>query len=334
MKNRGSRHLRRRAHGPMVRSRASRRARHAVGAGALLAVGLTVFWAGVAQANAPGPTGVIHMTAVLNADQTVTVDASGTWLWMYSRSDADGGLNATVNAPCDHRSGVGWGVIWNDPQDSGFTETYVDKIGGITVHIGSRGVNPLNTDSLVAFDPPAACGTFVQTNEPAPGDGYVTGPWTSTHVYSSAGAVPPAICVVTYDLGFGKVPLPKYRNFSNDDNSVAWQQQDTGSWSITTGGINCESVPPPTAAPPVPAPTVPPAKTVAKTIPPTPPTPPVTTPAPTPAARPPAVTGPLAFTGFGPTGRLLTLIGMILVVVGAVFYFVDVRKAARWLLGL
>jgi hypothetical protein len=276
------------------------------------------------------------MTAILNADQTVTVNATGTWLWMYSRSDADGGLNATVSAPCDHRSGVGWGVMWGDPQDSGFTETYVDKVGEETVHMGSRGVNPVNTDGLVAYNPTDSCGTFIQTNEPAPGDGYVTGTWTSSHVYGSATAVPPAICVVTYDLGFGKVPLPKYRSFSNDDNSVAWQQQDTGSWSMTTGGINCQSVPPPTAAP-VPPPTVPPAKTVAKTTP-AAPTPKVTVatpaPAPVPAPRQPAVTGPLAFTGFGPTGRLLTLIGMILVVVGTVFYFVDVRKAVRWLLGL
>ena len=135
--------------------------------------------------------------------------------------------------------------------------------------------------------------------------------------------MPAAICVVTYDLGFGKTPLPKYRNFSNDDNSVAWQLQDTGRWSMSSGGVNCGTVPPPTLAPPVPA--VPPAKTVAKTIPP-PTSVKVTTPAPTPAPRQPAVTGPLAFTGFGPTGRLLTLIGMILVVVGAVFYFVDVRK--------
>src|SRR5580658_8893066 len=70
MKNRGSRHLWRRAHGPFVRSRATRRARHAVGAGAVLAVGLTLFWSGVAQANAAGPTGVIHMDAVVNANQT------------------------------------------------------------------------------------------------------------------------------------------------------------------------------------------------------------------------------------------------------------------------
>jgi hypothetical protein len=315
----------------MVRSRAGRRLRHALGAGAVLALGLTVFWSGVAQANAPGPTGVIQMTAVLNANQTVTVDASGTWLWKYSRSDSDGGLNATVNAPCDHRSGVGWGVMWGDPQDTGFAEAYHSKFQTQTVRMGSRGVNPANTDSLVAFNRSDSCGTFAQTNHPAPGDGYVTGTWTSTHVYSSAADVPPAICVVTYDLGFGKMPLPKYRNFSNDDNSVAWQMQDTGSWSMSSGGVNCESVPAPTIAPPVPA--VPPATTAAKTTPP-PPAVKVTTPAPAPAPRQPAVTGPLAFTGFGPTGRLLTLIGMILVVVGAVFYFVDVRKAVRWLLGL
>ncbi len=331
MKNRGSRHLWRRAHGPFVRSRATRRARHAVGAGALLAVGLTLFWSGVAQANAAGPTGVIHTDAVVNANQSVTVYASGQWLWMFSLNDADGGLHATVNAPCDHRSGVGWGVMWSDPQDPGFAETYHSKYQTQMVHVGSRGVNPLNTDSLIAFNHSDSCGTFIETNQPAPGDGYVTGTWTSTHTYGSAADVPPAICVVTYDLGFGKVPLPKYRNFSNDDNSVAWQMQDTGSWSQTSGGINCESVPPPHAAPAPPV--IPPAKTGAKTTPPAPAVK-VTTPAPAPAARQPAVTGPLAFTGFGPTGRLLTLIGMILVVIGVVFYFVDVRKAARWLLGL
>jgi hypothetical protein len=331
MKNRGSRRLRRRAHGPLVRPRASTRARRSLAVGTLFALGLTILWGGVAQANAPGPTGAIHMTAVVNANQTVTVNASGTWLWMYSRSDSDGGLNATVAAPCDHRSGVGWGVMWSDPQDAGFTETYTSKFQAQTVHMGSRGLNPANTDSVVAFNHAQSCGTFTQTNQPLPGDGFVTGTWTASHVYNNATAVPGAICVVTYDLGFGKMPLPKYRNFSNDDNSVAWQLQDTGHWSMSTGGVNCQNIPAATPAPPVPTPTIPPAKTVAKTTP-----PPTVTPrvAPTPAARPPAVTGPLAFTGFGPTGRLLTLIGMILVVVGLVFYFVDVRKAVLWLLGL
>jgi hypothetical protein len=289
-----------------------------------------MFWTGTAEANAPGPTGAVHMTALINANGTVTVQAQGEWLWMYSRSDSDGGLNATVNAPCDHRSGAGWGVIWNDPQDSGFAETYHDKYQSQTVNMGSRGVNPANTDNLVMFNRAQPCGTFVQNNEPAPGDGYVTGTWTGTHVYANAASVPAAICVVTYDLGFGKTPLPKYRNFSNDDNSVAWQMQDTGHWSMTSGGINCGTIPPPTPAPPTPTP---PAKTVAKTSPPVT-SPPVTTAAPKPAPKIPAATGPLAFTGFGPTGRLLTLIGMILVVIGVVFYFVDVRRAARWLLGL
>jgi hypothetical protein len=42
----------------------------------------------------------------------------------------------------------------------------------------------------------------------------------------------------------------------------------------------------------------------------------------------------LAFTGLGKIGHLLALLGVILVVVGLALYFVDVRKAVQWLLGL
>jgi hypothetical protein len=44
--------------------------------------------------------------------------------------------------------------------------------------------------------------------------------------------------------------------------------------------------------------------------------------------------GVLAFTGFGQTGQLMALLGLLLVIIGLVLYFVDVRKAASWLLGM
>jgi hypothetical protein len=47
-----------------------------------------------------------------------------------------------------------------------------------------------------------------------------------------------------------------------------------------------------------------------------------------------ASSGSLAFTGLGTTGKLVALAGGILVLLGLVVFFVDVRKLALWLLGM
>ena len=317
--------------------RARRRASKArvvtvLGATLVTVLGATILSSTAAFANAPSPTASPLTTGsvVQNANGTVTVTASGTWLWSFGvESATTAGLAATVNHPCDSRTGVGWGVVWSDPNDPGIAETYVTKHGrpaSQLVRVGSQGKNPLNNDSGVAFNSRRPCGTFVQTNVPRPGDGYDTGTWQSVHVYNSMASLPTDICVITFDLGFGRPPTAHRLDFDNNDNSVQWALFKTGSWDMTSTDDNCATLPPAVPAPPLPTTTQPPpVKTVSHT------SPPHVTPPKTSPAKP---SGVLAFTGFGPTGQLLALLGIVLVLIGLVLYFVDVRKAASWLLGL
>lgn len=284
-----------------------------------------------AMANSPSPTAAPESSGMVlqHTDGTVTVNFSGTWLWPFRPAGGEktSGISATVTNPCDSRFGAGWGVTWDDPNDPGISETYVGQGLSVTVGVGSRGINPLNIDRRVEFDTGRPCGTFVQTNTPQPGDGYVTGTWTATHTYANITDVPPAICVITYDLGFGHMPAPSRIAFSNDDNSVVWALRQNGAWNTTTMGQNCSKLPPAVPAPPTPTPPAPP--------------PPVQTVSHTPTPAPPvhaaskaASSGILAFTGFGQLGQLLALLGAILVLVGLPLYFLDLRRTAQWFLGL
>ena len=47
-----------------------------------------------------------------------------------------------------------------------------------------------------------------------------------------------------------------------------------------------------------------------------------------------APSGSLAFTGLGTAGKLLALVGAILVALGLVLLFVNLRKLALWFLGM
>jgi hypothetical protein len=121
------------------------------------------------------------------------------------------------------------------------------------------------------------------------------------------------------------------------------------------GGPPSKTPPPPPTTTPIPPTTAPPTTTPA---PPTD-TPPAVTattapvravatgggaPAPssvsgaTPAATSPGVvkasSGSLAFTGLGKNGKLIALLGAMLVLMGLVLFFIDVRKVAHWFLGL
>jgi hypothetical protein len=294
---------------------------------------VAVFSASAAMANAASPTASPLTTGsvVQNANGTVTVTATGMWVWTFGvESATTAGLDATVNKPCDSRSGVGWGVVWNDPSDPGYPESYhsnarVPEVSQM-VNVGSKGVNPLNGDQQVAFDSGDRCGSFVQTNVPRPGDGYDTGTWSGTHVYPNAASLPQDICVITYDLGFAKPPGPHRINFDNNDNSVQWALFKSGVWDASTADDNCTSLPPAVPAPPTPPITPPVVKTVSHAAP--APAAPVTAPA-TPS-------GSLAFTGFGKIGELVAIVGLILVLFGVIAYFMDIRKArkaAAWLLG-
>jgi hypothetical protein len=289
--------------------------------------------AAFANAASPSAEPLRPGTVVINPNGTVTVTATGTWLWAFGvESATTAGLDATVNHPCDSRTGVGWGIVWDDPTDPGIPETYTTKHGttvSLTVNVGSQGKNPINGDSGVQYNRKDPCGRFVQTNIPRPGDGYDTGVWIGAHVYPNVASLPKAVCVITYDLGFGRPPTPHRLNFDNNDNSVQWALFKSGTWDTNSMGTNCTQLPPPVTAPPrpVPTPTIP-VKTVSHTTPP-PKTVPVVPVKTTPAKSP----GVLAFTGFGPIGQLMALLGMIFVLFGAILYFFDVKKWAMWLLG-
>jgi hypothetical protein len=294
---------------------------------------LTCLSASAAMANAASPTASPLTTGsvVQNANGTVTVTATGMWVWVFGTESATtAGLDATVLHNCDKRTGVGWGIVWNDPSDPGFPEAYHSNArvpeASQMVNVGSKGVNPLNGDQQVEFNAGQRCGTFVQTNVPRPGDGYDTGTWSGTHVYPNAASLPQDICVITYDLGFAKPPGPHRINFDNNDNSVQWALFKSGVWDSTTADDNCTSLPPAVPAPPTPPAPPPVVQTVSHAAPP-----------PAVPARP---SGSLAFTGFGSIGQLLAVLGAILVLFGVAAYFLDLRKAcvearkaASWLMG-
>ncbi len=109
----------------------------------------------------------------------------------------------------------------------------------------------------------------------------------------------------------------------------------------TTTPIPPTSVPPTTTAT-SPSPTVTPATTApirtVTTSAPAPVTRSVSDPTATGAATSPGVvkasSGSLAFTGLGRMGKLIALLGGLLVLMGVVLFFIDVRKVAVWFLGL
>jgi len=313
----------------------ARARRRTIAAGAVAVVGamlITFFTASAAMANAPNPVSTPPITGdiVTNSNGTVTVNVAGTWVWPFSTSLKDvEGLHATTTDKCDHRFGAGWGVVWNDPSDSGYAETFTELGLTASVNIGSRGVNPVNRQSELAWMPGTPCGTFVETNEPVAGAGYVTGPWMGAHIYPNAASVPASICVVMYDLGSRKPPKEKWRQFSNSDNSITWSLLNKHYWNESPDGANCVATRSLPAGPP-PVPATSPARVTSVATPTT--APPKKVPVVSPAA--------LAFTGFGPFGALAAVGGVLLVLVGVVLYFVDVRKYAvemrklsRWLLG-
>jgi hypothetical protein len=160
----------RRAFGPVPVARAHRR-KLAPSAVAVLCVALmTFFGASAAMANAPSPTGSPTGTRLTNPDGSVTVAVHGAWLWVFATSHKAGteGLHATVSDKCDDRFGGGFGIVWNDPHDPGYHETFTEFSFSASVNVGSRGVDPANTESGVTWTKGSPCGTFVQTNKPIP----------------------------------------------------------------------------------------------------------------------------------------------------------------------
>jgi hypothetical protein len=126
-------------------------------------------------------------------------------------------------------------MAWNDPADSGVSLTS----NGVTLHVGSTGVNPANTDDKVTYNQTHPCGSFTETNVPNPGDGDVSGPWNATHIYANLADVPADICVVTYDLGPGKSPAAYRLRLTYDDNSFDDAFTNGETWNSSPGGPNC-----------------------------------------------------------------------------------------------
>ncbi|HUI02350.1 MAG TPA: hypothetical protein VLZ77_02330, partial [Acidimicrobiales bacterium] len=273
---------------------------------------LTLFDVGPAAANAPMPVKMAPAVIVQNADGTVSVTVTGTWVWPYSALLRTPGLKATDAEPCDRRAGAGYGWAWFDPNDPGFSQTWSGHGLYATLGLGSTGVIPANLEQNVSHDAAARCGHFVLTNTPGRGDGYDTDTVSATHIYASMAALPPVVCMVTWDLGLNVSRISQER-FANKDNSVRWSLKEHDAWTESPNGPNCTKVgngaPPPDTVPTTPAKKVAVSKSTPK---------PAPAPAPKPATKP---SGTLAFTGFGAIGRVTTVLGAALVLVGLMVYF-------------
>jgi hypothetical protein len=166
----------------------------------LLAVAASPAFAKPAPDNPPAPTGTVG-TASSGA---VTVAVSGSWSWSVGTGSGD--INATVASPCAGKYGVGWGIVWNDPNDPGYTLKY-GKVA--PQYVGSTlAVNGNAVDEAVHYDASAPCGTYSANA--------ITGTWTDSHTYASASSVPTSICVVSYVLR--KAPKGHPRQYKVDKN--------------------------------------------------------------------------------------------------------------------
>ena len=110
-------------------------------------------------------------------------------------------------------------MVWNDPSDPGYAETYTVLGLSASVDIGSRGVNPVNRRDRVGVDAERPVWHLRRDQRTGgrrrvrhrPVDG-------CAHLRQRGGGAG-VICVVMYDLGSHKPPKRKWRQFSNDDNS-------------------------------------------------------------------------------------------------------------------
>ncbi len=189
----------------------------------LVAFGATTASARPKPANPPAPTGTI----TTSAGGAVTVSATGSWSWPVGTGTGE--LNATAKQVCGGYYGVGWGMVWNDPSDSGYTITYKKKGVPYSVNVGST----TGTDSnLVSYDATNPCGSYSATA--------VSGQWTATHTYA-AGTLPPLICVVSYVLKHPRAGHKKmYQVNTNKNNSFHTAvKQGNGSLAKFETGSNC-----------------------------------------------------------------------------------------------
>jgi len=158
------------------------------------AFGATAASARPLPVNPPAPTGTI----TVNSGGTVTVNVSGTWSWPVGSGANQ--LHASSSNQCGGNFGVGWAMVWNDPNDSGYKISYKKAGHTFSTNVGSQGDPSISTaaDESVNYNTSTPCGTFTSSA--------VSGQWTASHTYASAAAVPAGglagenICVVTYVL--------------------------------------------------------------------------------------------------------------------------------------
>jgi hypothetical protein len=169
----------------------------------LAAVVLMGFGASAASArpsplNPPAPTGTI----TVGSGGAVTVTATGNWAWPIG--SAAGDLKPSASSPsnpCGTNYAVGFGMVWNDASDPGYSIQY----GSVPPElVGSmHKVNGNIVDENVAIPKTASlrCGQYSPTE--------LTGQWSGTHVYASAASVPATICVVNYVLRAAPTTHPR-----------------------------------------------------------------------------------------------------------------------------
>jgi Domain of unknown function DUF11 len=194
---------------------------------------------GLAFANAANPCGTSATAGIcppnnaggsgneqVNSDGTVSITVNGFWSWATQ--------DATSTDSCGGHFGVGWGIIWNDSKDPGFTVSG----HGISEGVGSTG-NSLNAaDEAVAYNTSAPCGNNFVPDPKNSGKTIPSGPWgPATHVYQSLADVPALVCVNMYDLHEGPPKSSSDNNYivdKNGDNSI-----NTNDFNPSLGGGSC-----------------------------------------------------------------------------------------------
>jgi hypothetical protein len=130
--------------------------------------------------------------------ELVTVSASGTWSWNVGTAAGD--VNAPAGSPasqCGGHYGVGWGMVWNDPESTPATPSPT-RTSPRWASARTLAVNGNKTDdeAVEYADSSLPCGTFNAGDTVTLSD---NGPATTpTPVPASVPC--PRICVVTYLL--------------------------------------------------------------------------------------------------------------------------------------
>ncbi|MHB8437937.1 MAG: hypothetical protein ACYDD4_02085 [Acidimicrobiales bacterium] len=192
-----------------------------------------------AAANAANPAPTTQGTATLNADGTVTVALSGTWVW--------------ANQSCAGRYGEGyaidwWGVSASSAPSPSFALTNATAVtspgstttGNTVAPTGALAIkgsaNYFHVGTYYAGEDVNSSSTCADTG--SGGSTGSTGPWSASATYPSASDLPADLCVNMYDEhGQEGTISGSAKDFSpsgDKDNSI-----DTNSFDPTVGNGYC-----------------------------------------------------------------------------------------------